>query len=200
MSAPVFTTHPMTVDEFLLWDDGTDARYELIDGIPVPKHAVWVHGRPVAHAAPVNDHAAVVLNLGAELRAQVRAPCRVYAGAGLRLPGRDDMWLEPDVQVSCAKSPPGARGVTDPVLLAEVLSPSTRRYDKDRKLAQYCSSLPSVEAVLQVEVDRPEIRCVRRVGERWEIEFLRGLDAAVVFPALGVTLPLAEVYRGVAFE
>ncbi len=58
----------MTVDAFLAWDDGTDTRYELIDG------------RVVAMNPPMPPHAALLTALGAALFARVPRGCRVYTG------------------------------------------------------------------------------------------------------------------------
>lgn len=66
----------MTVAEFLDWDDGTDTRYELVDGFPV------------AQAAPILAHALVVTNIAAGLHRQLRPPCQAFVAVGVALPGR----------------------------------------------------------------------------------------------------------------
>ena len=67
----------MAVDEFLRWEDGTDARYELVDGIPK------------AMAPPTPGHGVLAVALGAELRSALRSrrPCVVQAEAGIARPG-----------------------------------------------------------------------------------------------------------------
>jgi Uma2 family endonuclease len=67
-----------TVEEFLDWDDGTDRRYELVDGLVV------------AMAPPSEAHATIVMNLGTAIRHQLRPPCRVLGEFGVRIEGRDD--------------------------------------------------------------------------------------------------------------
>ena len=65
----------MTVDEFLRWDDGTDTRYELIDG------------QIVAMAPPSGPHRTIVANATRLLgnRLQARSPCRAEVEAGIRV-------------------------------------------------------------------------------------------------------------------
>ena len=78
-----------TVEEFLAWDDGSDRRYELVDG------------RIVAMAPPSEAHAAIVINLGAELRSRLKPPCRVLGEAGVRLTDRGDTYYQADLVVTC---------------------------------------------------------------------------------------------------
>jgi Uma2 family endonuclease len=79
-----------TVEEFLSWDDGTDRRYELVDG------------RVVAIGPPSEAHATIVINLGGQLRSRLRPPCHVLAEFGVRLPDRDDSFHQFDLAVTCA--------------------------------------------------------------------------------------------------
>ncbi len=115
----------MTVAEFLRWDDGTDTRYELIDGCPVA----------MAPAAPA--HSVIAANLSHELRSGVRSPCYVGNEAGVQRPDRDDTFYEADVIVSCTPVDPGRAAIPDPVLVVEVLSPSTIEHDRGRKAYDY---------------------------------------------------------------
>ena len=80
-----------TVDEFLRWDDGTDTRYELING------------RILAMAPPAPAHGRLALALGSEIRAALRArpSCFVQSEAGIVRPDRDDACYIADLAVSC---------------------------------------------------------------------------------------------------
>jgi Putative restriction endonuclease len=91
----------MTVDEFVRWEDGTDTRYELIEGAPV------------AMAPPMPGHG--VLALGAELRSALhsRRSCVVQAEAGIARPERDDTCYIADLAVTCDPPRPGDRLILD---------------------------------------------------------------------------------------
>ncbi len=116
----------MTLAEFLEWDDGTDRRYELLDGLPVMM-------------APATEaHGEIAISLGSRNSAVgCSSPCRVISEAGITIPDRADTYYVADLAVTCAPREPGRRMVAEPVLVVEVLSPSTSQVDRWRKVADY---------------------------------------------------------------
>ena len=81
----------MTLDEFLHWEDGTDTRYELIDGVPS------------AMAPPARAHGILCARLGGELNGVLRSqrPCTAQAEAGIARPDRGDSCHIADLAVTC---------------------------------------------------------------------------------------------------
>jgi Uma2 family endonuclease len=142
---------PMTVDEFLRWDDGTDTRYELIDG------------QIVAMAPPNGRHGTVVVNAGALVNSRLRSrsPCRAQAEAGVRV--SEHRWWQADLAVTC--QPPEAE-IVDPLLVIEVLSPSTRNRDLVDKLPDY-KALPSVLEIWLIDSERRWAQVWWREPEGW---------------------------------
>src|SRR5215213_68835 len=112
--------HRMTVAEFLVWDDGTDARHEL------------AYGLPVAMAPPSGRHVVITRNIARELDRRLAAPCGAFTAGGVARLESDDQFRMPDVFVSCEPIP--AVYFREPLLLAEVLSPSTEKEDRTDKL------------------------------------------------------------------
>jgi Uma2 family endonuclease len=171
----------MTVEEFLDWDDGTDTRYELVDGVPV------------AMAPPLSPHTTIVVNASFEvtLRLQGREPCHAEAEAGIRI-NRHRRW-QADLAVTCA--PPGVYGnAEDPVLIVEVLSRSTRNTDLKRKLPDY-KALPTVQEIWLIDSERRWVQVWRREGEAWaEPQDLVG-PAAFDSPVLRDRIALDRLYR-----
>jgi Uma2 family endonuclease len=170
-----------TVEEFLEWDDGTDRRYELVDG------------RIVAMAPPSEAHAAIVMNLGTAIRNQLQPPCRVLGEFGVRLAERADSFYQFDLAVTCAPADAGRRYVADPTLIVEVLSPSTQLHDRGRKLDDY-RQLPSVKEILLVASEQRRVQHWRRDGPRWIVEDLIG-DADLRLAAVSEPIPLAAIYE-----
>jgi len=158
----------ITVDEFLLWnDDDTDTRHELADGVIRTM------------SPPSGPHSAIVANAIVALHAALRdrQPCRPLAEAGVRI-DEHTMW-QADVAVTCK---PIARETHDPVLVVEVLSPTTRTHDLGRKLIDY-KSLPSVLEIWMVDSERRWAQVWRRDGEGWIGQDFVGtahLDSAVL--------------------
>ena len=170
-----------TVEEFLEWDDGTDRRHELVDG------------RIVALAPPSEAHAAIVSNLAIEIRNQLQPPYRLLGRFGVRLAGRDDSFYQFDLAVTCAPADAGRRYVADPILIVEVLSPSTQLHDRGRKLDDY-RQLPSVKEILLVASEQRRVQHWRRDGPRWIVEDLIG-DADLRLAAAPNPIALAAIYE-----
>jgi Uma2 family endonuclease len=176
----------MTLDEFLEWDDGTDTRYELIEGAAV------------AMAPAMPDHAAIVTNLARALGGELRAPCFVLVGAGVIRPDRAGHFYVPDLLATCVPVPRGSRHVPAPRLIVEVLSPSTRRVDRDVKLDGY-RAIPTVEEILLVWSEERRAQLWRRDGERWIVEDLIG-DAQLRLASVESPIGLGAIYQNVPLE
>jgi Uma2 family endonuclease len=171
-----------TVEEFLAWDDGTDRRCELIGG------------QIVAMAPPSEAHAAIIINLGAELRSRLRPPWRVLAELGVRLPDREDSFYQFDLAVTCAPADPARRYVAEPELIVEVLWPSTALHDRGRKLDHY-RQLASLNEILLVASEERRVQHWRRDGTHWAVDNLIG-DADLQLAIAPTPIPLAAIYEG----
>jgi Uma2 family endonuclease len=174
-----------TLDEFLAFDDGTDTRYELFDG-----HVVAM--------APASDvHGALTARLVQRIGARLQPPCEVVIEAGIVPPERADSWYEADLAVTCAGLT-GQQFIAEPILIVEVLSPSTAATDRDRKLPDY-RTIPSLQDILVVSSTEPRIEHFRREPDGWKIHDLRG-EGTLRLQAFDITLDLAELYIGLALE
>jgi len=171
----------MTLAEFLEWDEGTDRRYELLDGVPVMM------------APSLEAHGELAVALGAEIRARVKPPCRVISEAGIVIPDRADTYYVADLAVTCAPREPGRRMVREPVLVVEVLSPSTSQVDRWRKVADY-RTLPSVREILVFFSDERRVEVQRRTTDGWRVEDLIG-KAEVSLSCCNSATPLDVIYR-----
>jgi Uma2 family endonuclease len=118
---------PMTLEEFLRWDDGTETRYELIGGFPV------------AMAPPAEAHSVLVVRLVTRIDTGLsgRRPCRAQIEAGVIRPDRADSYFVADIAATCAPLDPQRQAIKDPFLIVEILSPSTERHDRRVKLPAY---------------------------------------------------------------
>ncbi len=176
----------MTVEEFLPWAEGKEGRWELHDGEPVmmaPERAI--HARTKARAFSALDRALRVGGL----------PCEAFPdGMTVRVDTQTD--YEPDASVVCGSKPPAdALAIDNPIIVVEVLSPSTAALDHGRKLSGYFS-LPTVQHYLILDPDRRVAIWHKRGRDAIETRVLSegsmrldppGLDLAVdaLFPALG---------------
>jgi Uma2 family endonuclease len=143
----------MTVDEFLAWDDGTDTRHELVDGVVR------------AMAPPSNAHGTIAINGAVLIRTALRnrRPCRPQAEAGVRI--SDQTCWQADIAVTCTPITSGNE-IDRPTLIVEVLSPNTRTNDLGRKLNDY-KALASVQEIWMVDSERRWAQVWRRGDEGW---------------------------------
>jgi Uma2 family endonuclease len=115
------------------------------------------------------------------------------------------LYTYPDVVVFCGR-PVFEDGVhysaTNPLVLAEVLSDSTEKYDRGVKFGHY-RQLPSVEEYLVLAQDRISVERYRRqtAGEpgSWLLTAVVDPAGMVEFESLGITVPVADIYAGVEF-
>jgi Uma2 family endonuclease len=109
----------------------------------------------------------------------------------------------PDLTVVCGEpiieEIQGQEMLVNPVLIVEVLSPSTEAYDRGRKFSAY-QSIASFQEYLLVAQDRPHVtRYLRQPDGQWLRSEVEGLDGVVRLASLEVMLPLSEVYLSVDF-
>ena len=177
----------MTLDEFLRWDDGTDTRYELIDGFPV------------AMAPPDEAHRILALRLGAQIDAALagRRPCNAQIEPGVVRPDRADSYYVPDIAVTCEPNAPGRQAMVDPILIIEILSPSTERNDRRLKVPAY-QNLQSVREIMLIDADTYHAEVCRRENDHWGIELVRGAEASLSLISIDLRISMSELYEGIA--
>jgi Uma2 family endonuclease len=177
---------PMRLAEFLEWEERQPLRYEF-DGVG-----------PVAMTGGPAGHADIQANLAAALRTRLRGnPCRFY-GSDLKFQVAEGRVRYPDGMVVCSPVDRTATVVYDPVVVFEVLSPSTARDDRIVKAREY-QATPSVQRYVMLEQDGVSATVYARSGETRTHEILIA-DSVLSLPEIDVELPLAELYDGIVFE
>ena len=179
----------MTLGEFFEWDGEPDTRYELIGGVPV------------AMTPPRRAHCVIVANLSHLLVGGLRdrPPFAAAVEAGIVSPSDSLSYYQADLAVSCAPQSSDQIEMTDPVLVVEVLSPSTESHDRKVKLVDY-RRIGSVREVLLVDSARPFCELHRRIdATRWLVELVVDMDATIMLESVGAALSLAQIYEKVSF-
>ena len=172
-----------TLEEFLAFDDGTDTSYQLFEG------------RIVAMNPPLVGHAALVGRLIRIIGNQLKPPCEVYAEAGVIPVNRRHSWCKADLIVTCTPGNYQDQFIAEPVLVVEVLSPTTGATDFSHKLPDY-QQIPSMRDVLLVSSMERLIRHWRRKGDGW-IEHAHRRSATVRLSGLPAALRMPELYDGI---
>lgn len=178
---------PMTLDEFLRWDDGTDTRYELIGGFPVA----------MAPAAEAHRMLAVRLVSRIDTALSARRPCNAQVEAGIVRADRTDTFFVADIAATCAPNEVGRQAVKDPFLIVEILSPTTERHDRRTKLPAY-QLIETLEEIVLLASDELYAELHRRSGAQWIIQIMRGSEAVLTLQAVPAEIRLGELYEGIA--
>lgn len=178
----------LSVEAFRTWDPGDALTYELYAG------------HPLAMAPPTAAHTILASNLARHLGNALddRAPCTVRSEAGIIDPGGSS-WYQADLAVTCQPHRPGQVEVIDPILIVEVLSPSTEENDRKVKLPAY-RGLASVREVVLVDPRRVYCEVHRRVGEHWQHEILVDASEVLRLATVGLEIGVARVYAGIELE
>ena len=180
---------PVTIAEFDAFvedqpDDGTI--WELVDG------------HILAMTNPNDDHGQLAMTLGAALRSAAdRKGCRVNIG-GMRVQASDDSngvnKTVPDITVRCGGRL-GRHWITDPVVIVELLSPSTMDFDRGAKLNFY-KSLKTLSDIIIVYQDQVRVEHYSRTLGEWQIIVLTSETGRLVLPVLGFELDMKVLYAG----
>lgn len=177
-------SHIGTVDEFLAWAENQPERWQFIDGVLVMM------------AGASDPHVFIQANVQGELYINLQGkPCRPHGSdRAVGIPPRNCYY--PDVSVSCRE--PDGRFSPEPVLVVEILSPSSEADDRGRKRLNY-QKLPGLRHYLVLAQDEPLAELWTRIEDGWHYAAFEGLDHTVRLEALSIALPLAAVYRDVVF-
>jgi Uma2 family endonuclease len=177
----------LTYEDYCRIEADGAVRHEFLDG------QAW------AMAGGSRLHAAICANVIASLVLQLRGrPCQAHT-SDLRVRVRaTGLATYPDASVLCGRAeldPEDPRGhaVTNPVLLVEVLSPSTEEYDRGEKFAHY-RRIESLQEVVFVAQDRARIEVWSRQSDgTWTHAEHR--EGTVPLGSIACSLVLADVYR-----
>ena len=116
--------------------------------------------------------------------------------AGIVRPDRDDTCYIADLAVTCTPLERGQQLMRDPVLICEVLSPSTIAVDRQEKIPDY-RQIPSVQEILAIDSASVFAEVMRRDGERWITEIVQGRGATLSLASIGLTVAMADLYDGI---
>jgi Uma2 family endonuclease len=182
----------VTPDEYLAAERLSETRSEYLDGVVCP-----MTGGSLTHIQ-------ITGNLTTELTIQLRSrPCRVLAiDLKVRMPD-SRKYFYPDVTVVCDEPQFHDERrdiILNPVLIVEVLSPSTEAFDRGAKFQAY-QTIESLKEYVLVAQDGPTIeQYVRQDDGRWAYTVLKGLENSIALPSIECNLNLSAVYDKVDFK
>lgn len=178
----------MSFEEFMAFYEAQtdDTRWELIDGYPqMMTPPLFAHQRVVRNLTSLLDAASLAQN----------ADWEVVPGAGLHVPSQPDSAPIPDLIVRRGLAEHPDRYADDPVILFEVLSPSTERHDRQWKRSYY-QKIETAQAYVIIDPARVHVELMQR-STAWKTQTVASRNAALELSPIGISVPVADIYRGV---
>jgi len=180
-----------TPEEYLALEEKAEYRSEYLDGYILKM------------AGGTEAHITISFNAAKIFADKLRGKCRAY-------PSEMKVWVEkvgtffyPDVTIVCGerKFYKGRRDIVEnPILLVEVLSESTKEYDKNDKFLIY-QNLESFQEYVLISQNQPAVQqYIRQTDGTWRYKAIIGLNSEVFFESVETKISLSEIYDLVEFE
>jgi Uma2 family endonuclease len=182
----------LTEDEYLAIERRSEVKHEFVDGTMVA-----MSGASLVHVLIVTN---IVVALATQLKDR---ECTVYA-ADLKVKiQKSGRYAYPDVSVVCGRIELATEQrdvLLNPRAIVEVLSESTKDYDRGEKFEQY-RSIPSFTEYVLVAQDRYHVEHhVRQRDGRWLLEETDSISDSIALESIDCRLALSEIYDKVQFE
>lgn len=181
-----------TSDEYLDFELNSDTRHEYINGGIIP----------VTGGTPEHNEIASILN--AVLRMSLKGqPYSIFvADQRLWIPDRN-LYSYPDVMVvprPLQRQLGRTDTITNPVMIAEVLSKSTKNYDRDEKFSAY-RTISTFQEYLLIDQYTPHVEQYSKTGSRkWIFTEYEDMGAYISLSSIACEISVGEIYDSIEFE
>jgi len=188
----------ITEEAYLAREALADEKHEYLNGF-----VYRLHADPITNMAGASDaHVKVTGNAHYALKTHLRgSPCSLYmADMRVKIDSKDKAWFYPDVMVTCDPEDRKRSNMKQsPILVIEVLSPSTQDYDRGGKFAIY-RQLACLREYVLIDPTQYLIEVFRlNEHKRWELFSFDGVDSIVEFTSIGLRCALTDFYEDVVF-
>lgn len=187
MTAQLIAQTKFTIKEYLKSESEADIKHEFINGEIIPM------------AGGTTNHNEIITNLCVILKPLLRKQkSRIYTeNVKLWIPSFQ-VFTYPDVMIMEGESiyyQDTKTTVTNPLVIIEVLSESTRDYDLGRKFGYY-RSLETLHEYILIEPEQYSIMVYRRdTHKKWLLEISDNISDTLFIQAINLQIPLSEVYQ-----
>ena len=185
-------SHPLsglTEEEYLAIERAAEFRSEFLNGEMFAMSGVSLqHGR-------------LQQNLTFELMTRLRGSGCEAIHSAVRVRVSASMYVYPDASVVCGPPLLGDDKqdiLLNPVVIFEVLSPSTEKYDRGLKFQSY-RTIESLKDYILVDQEKMRIEHYIRQTAGWTLRDCQHPDEELQIDSIGVSIPLRQIYEGVEF-
>ena len=175
----------------------TPEQYLVLERKAEVKSEYW-GGQVYAMAGASRAHNSIVVNVITSLNMQLKGrPCMVFPSDMRTKVLATGLYTYPDVSALCGVARFEDKYddiLLNPVVVVEVLSPSTEAYDRGTKFAHY-RTIDSLTDYLLIAQDHPTVEhFMRQPDDGWLLNTYQGLDAVAVIASIECTLPLTDIF------
>ncbi len=181
----------------------TIPEYLEMEQLATDKHEYY-QGEIFAMSGATYAHNMVCMNVATALKTKLKGkPCRPL-GSDMRvyIPA-NSLFTYPDVSVVCGEPQflnDDKRNLLNPTLIIEVLSPSTRSYDRGDKFKLY-RDIPTLREYVLADAEQVgiELYSMNAHGQ-WQLTEYKDMGNTLKLKSLGLSLKMADVYEGVDWK
>ncbi|MBC8051533.1 MAG: Uma2 family endonuclease [Sphingobacteriaceae bacterium] len=179
----------LTPDEYLEFEKDSPQKHEFFQG------------EIFAMAGAEKNHNEIFSNLFVDIGTKLKGkPCKPY-GSDLRIHiPQNSLYTYPDISIICRKLDSDIQDAkftaTEPTILIEILSPSTRNYDRGAKFKLY-RDIPTLKEYILIDSETVNIESFRlNQNSHWELEELKQTTEILIIPTLGINILVKGIYEG----
>lgn len=177
----------ITRDEYFTLEETSEVKHE------------YFQGELFAMAGGTFNHSTISGNIFAALKSRLRGKTCQATNSDMRIETPDGLITYPDVAMFCGRPQltNNQCALLNPIVIIEVLSPSTRRYDQSDKFLLYRAIASFLDYVL-VDSEKIHIQHFRKTeNNEWILHDYFDVQEAVTLNSIQETLLLTEIYEGV---
>ena len=181
--------HLFTVEEYLAFEAESEFKHEFIDGVIYEMTGGTL------------NHSRIKVNMTVALEIQLRSGHCTVCNSDMRVGIDSGRYVYPDLSVFCGTAQLTEDELTllNAALVVEVTSPTSMGYDRYTKLDYYRAML-TLQSYIIVAQDECHVEMHSRSESGWHWQTFSDIDAVIPLDAIGCSLPLAEIYRGIVFS
>jgi len=190
-----------TEEEYLAFEKASAERHEFYRG---EIFRLYGHGDLLAMSGAGTRHNIIFSNLFIGLGNKLKGKsCQPY-GPDLRINiPENSLYTYPDISIFCGDLQNSAKdeeSFVQPTVIIEILSPSTKEYDRGGKFKLY-RDIPALKEYILVDAASINVEIFRlNKNQHWELEELKQINTSLVFESLQISIPLAEIYDRIRFD
>jgi Uma2 family endonuclease len=187
----------LTMEEYLQWEKTQQEKHEFYRGEIFTMEG---HGNALAMSGASHRHNKIFSNLFVCLGILLKGKsCQPY-GSDMRIHiPENTLYTYPDITIICGdfiSSDIDEDTVLQPTVIIEILSPSTKNYDRGEKFTLY-RDIPVLKEYIMIDTAAIRIEAFR-INDRghWELEEYKSVEGILRIPSVDVSLPVADIYEG----